>query len=197
MLSFLDVFSNYHQIPMCNISEVDDENLQTIYGTDSGGVVITTQKAKIEGEFGAHEESELWSTSKPLGKLGKGLPKLSVAKWTKTKHFARQKHQFHKAKIEGEFGAHEESELWSTSKPLGKLGKGLSKLLVAKWRKTKHFARQKHQFCKINDIRVCLGTINRRWKTSQKDDVIQTPSEDDFSEDEWLSFTFLGVMEAK
>ena len=44
----------------------------------------------------SHEESELWSTSKPLGKLGKGLPKLSVAKWRKTKHFARQKHQFDK-----------------------------------------------------------------------------------------------------
>ncbi|KAL6349628.1 hypothetical protein AAG906_035789 [Vitis piasezkii] len=26
----------------------------------------------------SHEESELWSTSKPLAKLGKGLPKLSV-----------------------------------------------------------------------------------------------------------------------
>ena len=25
----------------------------------------------------------------------------------------------------------------------------------------------------------------------------QTPSEDDFSEDEWLSFKFLGVMEAR
>ncbi|RVX00922.1 hypothetical protein CK203_026422 [Vitis vinifera] len=45
--------------------------------------------------------------------------------------------------------SHEESELWSTSKPLAKLGKS------------------------------------------------QTPSEDDFSENEWLSFTFLGVMEAR
>ena len=32
----------------------------------------------------SHEESEFWSTSKPLAKLGKGLPKLSVVRWRKT-----------------------------------------------------------------------------------------------------------------
>ena len=42
----------------------------------------------------SHEEFELWSTSKTLAKLGKGLPKLSVARWRKTEHFARQNHQF-------------------------------------------------------------------------------------------------------
>ena len=44
----------------------------------------------------SHEESKLWSTSKPLAKLEKGLAKLSVVRWRKTKHFARQKHQFRK-----------------------------------------------------------------------------------------------------
>ena len=42
----------------------------------------------------SHEEFELWSTSKTLAKLGKGLPKLSVVRWRKTEHFARQNHQF-------------------------------------------------------------------------------------------------------
>ena len=39
--------------------------------------------------------------------------------------------------------SHEESEPWSTSKPLAKLGKGLAKLLVVRWREIEHFARQK------------------------------------------------------
>ena len=42
----------------------------------------------------SHEESEPWSTSEPLAKLGKGLAKLSVVRWKKTEHFARQNHQF-------------------------------------------------------------------------------------------------------
>ena len=45
----------------------------------------------------SHEESEPWSTSKPLAKLGKGLLKLSVVRWRKTEHFIRQNHQFRKA----------------------------------------------------------------------------------------------------
>ena len=45
----------------------------------------------------SHEESEPWSTSKPLAKLGKGLLKLSVVRWRKTEHFTRQNHQFRKA----------------------------------------------------------------------------------------------------
>ena len=40
----------------------------------------------------SHEESEPWSTSKPLAKLGKGLAKLSVVRWRETEHFARQNH---------------------------------------------------------------------------------------------------------
>ena len=44
----------------------------------------------------SHEESELWSTSKPLAKLEKGLAKLSVVRWRETKHFARQNHQIRK-----------------------------------------------------------------------------------------------------
>ena len=45
-------------------------------------------------EYQSHEESELWSTSKILAKLGKGLPKLSVVRWRKIEHFVRQNHQF-------------------------------------------------------------------------------------------------------
>ena len=45
--------------------------------------------------------------------------------------------------------SHEESEPWSTSKPLAKLGKGLAKLLVVRWREIEHFARQNHQICKV------------------------------------------------
>ena len=44
----------------------------------------------------SYEESEPWSTSKPLAKLGKGLAKLSVVRWRETEHFARQNHQIHK-----------------------------------------------------------------------------------------------------
>ena len=44
----------------------------------------------------SHEESESWSTSKPLAKLEKGLAKLSVVRWRGTKHFARQNHQIRK-----------------------------------------------------------------------------------------------------
>ena len=44
----------------------------------------------------SHEESEPWSTSKPLAKLGKGLAKLSVVRWRETEHFARQNHQIRK-----------------------------------------------------------------------------------------------------
>ena len=43
--------------------------------------------------------------------------------------------------VEGQ--SHEESEPWTTSKPLSKLGKGLAKLLVVRWREIEHFARQK------------------------------------------------------
>ena len=42
----------------------------------------------------SHEESELWSTSKSLAKLGKGLPKLSLVRWRKIEPFARQNPQF-------------------------------------------------------------------------------------------------------
>ncbi|RVX07081.1 putative WRKY transcription factor 19 [Vitis vinifera] len=76
------------------------------------------------------------------------------------------------AKIEGEFGAHEESELWSTSKPL-------AKTISSKMEENRTFRKVKIiKFARCAKIRS------------------QTPSEDDFSEDEWLSFTFLGVMEA-
>ena len=44
----------------------------------------------------SHEESELWSTSKPIAKLGKRLAKLSVVRWRETEHFARQNHQIRK-----------------------------------------------------------------------------------------------------
>ena len=44
--------------------------------------------------------------------------------------------------------SHEESEPWNTSKPLAKLGKGLAKLSVVRWKKTEHFIRQNHQFRK-------------------------------------------------
>ena len=44
----------------------------------------------------SHEESEPWSTSKPLAKLGKGLVKLSVVRWRETEHFARQNYQIRK-----------------------------------------------------------------------------------------------------
>ena len=37
----------------------------------------------------SHEESEPWSTSEPLAKLGKGLAKLSIVRWRETEHFAR------------------------------------------------------------------------------------------------------------
>ena len=57
---------------------------------------LSLKQAKIEGEFGAHEEPELWSTSKPFAKLGKGMPKLSVVRWRETEHFARQNHQIRK-----------------------------------------------------------------------------------------------------
>ncbi|KAL6343083.1 hypothetical protein AAG906_017895 [Vitis piasezkii] len=73
------------------------------------------------------------------------------------------------------------------------------KLSIARWRKTKHFARQNHQFG-----RICqnLARCAKFWQGVPKFRKVcqsfagQTPSEDDFSEDEWLSFTFLGVMEA-
>ena len=39
--------------------------------------------------------------------------------------------------------SHEESKPLSTSKPLAKLGKGLAKLSVVRWRETEHFARKK------------------------------------------------------
>ena len=37
------------------------------------------------------EEPELWSTSKPLAKLGKGLAKLSVVRWREIEHFRKAK----------------------------------------------------------------------------------------------------------
>ncbi|RVX07077.1 Retrovirus-related Pol polyprotein from transposon opus [Vitis vinifera] len=39
----------------------------------------------------SHEEPELWSTSKPLAKLGKGLAKLSVVRWREIEHFRKAK----------------------------------------------------------------------------------------------------------
>ena len=53
--------------------------------------------------------------------------------------------------------SHEESEPWSTSEPLAKLGKGLAKLLVVRWTETEHFARQNHQFCKAGCAKLLQG----------------------------------------
>ncbi|RVW61066.1 hypothetical protein CK203_045809 [Vitis vinifera] len=52
MLFFLDIFSSYHQIPMCNVSEADDKNLQTFdeknNGEDGQKFVYYVSKALVD-----------------------------------------------------------------------------------------------------------------------------------------------------
>ena len=61
--------------------------------------------------------------------------------------------------------SHEESEPWSTSKPLAKLGKGLAKLLVVRWRETEHFARQNHQIRKVCQNSQCVPNFGKVCQT--------------------------------
>ena len=69
--------------------------------------------------------------------------------------------------------SHEESEPWCTSKPFAKLGKGLAKLSVVKWRKTEHFAGQNHQFGK-----VCQNFVRgaKIWQGVRKSLCVHRPS---------------------
>ncbi|KAL6345671.1 hypothetical protein AAG906_017407 [Vitis piasezkii] len=75
MLSFLDVFSSYHQIPMCNVSEADDKNLQTfdgknkedgqkfVYYVSKALVDTETQYSQLRSYFQAHQVTILTNQS--------------------------------------------------------------------------------------------------------------------------------------
>ncbi|KAL6315032.1 hypothetical protein AAG906_030872 [Vitis piasezkii] len=55
--------------------------------------------------------------------------------------------------------------------------------------------RQEKETFLLNLIKIPRASM--KWRLKRENLQCQTTSEDDFSRDEWLGFTFLGVMEVR